>query len=420
MALCERTVYPLIMQLVEQHRIAKTDPRWAAIDTTCFLSKNLYNAALYRLRQHFFATGQSIVYSVLAHEMRTDPDYCALPRKVSQWVLRQVCGDWGNFWTAHRTYQHHPERFTGRPTLPHYKDKADGRNLLVYTDQAVSKKQQPDGVLLTPSQLGIQVKSTQRTFDQVRIVPYKAQYVVEIVYTRETTGASPDHVHSAAIDIGLNNLAAVTADQPGFVPLLVNGRPLKSLNQRYNKEPARLQRCLPAGQFTSHALDALTDKRNRCVKDYLHRCSRQIIDALVKAGVGTLITGKNDGWKQHIDLGARTNQNFVQVPHAQFIALLTYKAQLAGIQVIVHEESYTSKCSFLDEEPIGKHDTYLGKRVKRGLFRAGDGRCLNADVNASYNILRKVIPNAFAGNGIGGAVVHPVWLRLYKTDPSCP
>src|SRR5262249_22782669 len=139
-------------------------------------------------------------------------------------------------------------------------------------------------------------------------------------------------------------------------------------------------------------------------------CSRLIVDTLLDEGIGTLVIGKNDGWKQAVNLGARTNQNFVYLPHAQFIEMLTYKAQLVGILVIVSEESYTSKCSFLDLEPIGKRDTYCGKRIKRGLFRAGDGRLLNADVNGSYNILRKVVPKAFA-DGIGAAVVQPV--RVY-------
>jgi putative transposase len=423
------------LQLVEQHRIDRNDPRWANIDAACFLSKNLYNAALYRLRQHFFATGKRLSYSVLAHAMLTDPDYCALPRKVSQWVLRQACGDWTNFWKAHRAYGQHPERFSGRPQLPRYKHRTDGRNLLVYTDQAVRRTAQADSVLLSPSHLGIGVKSGQCAYNQVRIVPAKTHYVVEVVYTRAVAPVSPSNGYHAAIDVGLNNLAAVTSDQPGFVPLLVNGRPLKSINQRYNKERARLQAALPCGQYNSHALDALIDKRNRQVKDYLHRASFHIVQSLVQAHIGTLIIGKNDGWKQRLDFGARTNQNFVSVPHAQFIEMLTYKAQLHAIRVIVHEESYTSKCSFLDLEPVGKHEGYAGQRVKRGLFRSRAGRPINADVNASYNILRKVIPDAF-GNGIGGAVVHPRWLTttagsmecihalrgrgLSKTDPPCP
>jgi putative transposase len=125
----------------------------------------------------------------------------------------------------------------------------------------------------------------------------------------------------------------------------------------------------------------------------------------------TLVIGKNEGWKQQIRLGKRTNQNFVFVPHARFIELLGYKAELAGIQILVSEESYTSKCSFLDLEPVGKHAVYAGQRVKRGLFRASDGRRLNADVNGAYNILRKVVPNAF-GNGIAGVEVHPIRIAL--------
>ena len=407
------------MQLVEQHVIDRSDRRWAALDVACFLSKNLYNAALYRLRQHFFATGKCLSYSVLAHDMLADPDYCALPRKVSQWVLRQACGDWGTFWKAHAVYRKHLERFTGRPRLPRYKHKTAGRNLLVYTAQAISQQGQTEQVLLSPSQLGITVKSTQRHYNQIRIVPCMTHYVVEVVYTGAVKPAVPEPEFCAAIDLGVNNLAAVTSDRPGFVPLTVNGRPLKSFNQRYNKERARLQTALPGGQYTSRRLEALTDKRNRRVKDYLHRASYHIVKQLVEAGIGRLIIGKNDGWKQSINLGKRANQNFVQIPHAQFIAMLTYKAQRHGIGVVVHEESYTSKCSFLDLEPVGEHSVYAGRRVKRGLFVASTGRRINSDVNAAYNLLRKVVPNAF-GNGIGGAVVHPVWLRLYKTDPPCP
>jgi putative transposase len=129
---------------------------------------------------------------------------------------------------------------------------------------------------------------------------------------------------------------------------------------------------------------------------------------LVAEGIGTLVIGKNDGWKQEISIGKRNNQNFVQVPHARFIQMLSYKAELVGIQVILVNESHTSKCSFLDDEPICHHERYAGKRIKRGLFRASDGRrIINADVNGAYNILRKAIPEAF-GQGKAGVVVHPV------------
>jgi putative transposase len=210
--------------------------------------------------------------------------------------------------------------------------------------------------------------------------------------------------------LGIDTLLALTSNKPGFVPLLINGRPLKAINQFYNKHVADLKSQLPKGVYTSHRLEAVTNSRNQRIKTELHRCSRAIVNHLIAEGIGVFVIGKNEGWKQEINLGKRTNQNFVGIPHAQFIDMLTYKARLFGIKVIVCEESYTSKCSFLDNEPVCKQDQYKGKRIHRGLFRASDGRHIQADVNGSYNIIRKVVPKAFA-DGIGAAVVQPV--RVY-------
>jgi putative transposase len=400
------------MQQVEQHIIAKSDPRWQVIDAVCFLSKNLYNAALYELQQYFFATDKTRSYNQMDKHLKQNVDYCALPRKVSQWVLRQVDHDWQAFWAANAVYKQTPEKFTGRPQLPRYKHKTDGRNLLTYTRQALSKtKLQQD--IIAPSQLDIEIRTQvdPETIQQVRIVPRKTHYVVEVVYTATFSLAPANPNKVAGIDVGLNNLAAVTFNQPGLRPLLVNGRPLKSINQHYNKVRAKLQAQLPPGQFTSQRLERLTDQRNRQVTHYLHQASRHLIQELVKHGIGTLIIGKNDGWKQGIDMGKRNNQQFVQIPHARFIEMLTYKAEREGMAVILTEESYTSKCSFLDNESLHKHEHYLGKRIHRGLFRASDGRLLNADVNGSANIIRKVVPNAFA-NGIEAVVVSPVRVSL--------
>jgi len=402
----------MTMQLVEQHIIHKQDPRWSKIDAACFLSKNLYNAANYLLRQAYIFNCGYIPYAKLDKLMKHNRDYCALPRKVSQWVLKQVDHDWRTYFAALETWTTSPEKFKGKPQFPGYKDKMAGRNLLTYTDQAVSRKAFQKGRLIKPSQLDITVKTRQTAFDQVRILPRKTHYVVEVVYTVPVQPAQVNPEIVASIDIGVDNLATVTSNQPGFVPLLVNGRPLKSINQFYNKQRARLQSLLPQDRTTSRRLEALTDKRNRRVNTYLHLVSRRIIEMLVAHRIGILVIGKNDGWKQDINLGKRTNQTFVQIPHARFIEMLTYKAALVGIVVIVTEESYTSKCSFLDLEPVEKRERYAGRRIKRGLFVASDGRRINADVNGSYNIMRKAVPNAIGrlvrGNGIEGAVVHPV------------
>lgn len=240
-------------------------------------------------------------------------------------------------------------------------------------------------------------------------MPKATHYVVEVVYERAPEPAALDPALIAGIDLGINNLATIASNKVGFIPVIVNGRPLKSINQFYNKRRAALLAQLAPGQRTSQRLAHLTDTRNRRIAHALHTASKRIIDLLMREGIGTLIIGKNDGWKQGVNLGRRTNQTFVMIPHAQLIHMLTYKAELRGIQVILTEESYTSKCSFLDDEPLGHQEQYVGRRVHRGLFRAADGRRINADVNGAANIIRKVAPAAF-GPGSRGPVVHPVRL----------
>ena len=162
---------------------------------------------------------------------------------------------------------------------------------------------------------------------------------------------------------------------------------------------------------SSNRIERLTDLRTRRIDHYLHTASRRIVDLLVKEQIGMLAVGKNNGWKQEIGIGKRNNQNFVAVPHARFIEMLTYKCQLVGINVVVTEESHTSKCSFLDMEPIRHHDKYAGRRIKRGMFRSAKGKSINADLNGAYNVIRKVAPSAFV-NGVEDVAVHPVALAI--------
>jgi putative transposase len=399
------------MQLVEQHRIDRHDPRWRAIDTA-FASKRLYNAALYATRQAFIHEGCVVSYEELARDLKTSAEYRALPAKVAQWVLKQAALAWKSYFAAWET---NLSRFLGHPKLPKYLPK-QGRYLLTYTEQAISRAPTHRGYVV-PSGLDIRVETRQTTIDQVRIVPHASHYTLEVIYERPVTPAAVDPMRIAAIDIGLTNLAAVTTNQPGVTPFLVNGRPLKALNQWYNKRRAHLQGTLPANLYTSRQLDILADKRGRQIASYLHVASRRLVDWLVVQRIGTFIIGKNDGWKQAIGLGKRTNQNLVFVPHARFIQMLRYKAELVGNRVGITEESYTSQASFLDGDPLPIYDpamprpVFRGRWVKRGQYHAADGRQLNADVNGAYNILRKVVPDAF-GNGIGGVVVHPVRIAL--------
>jgi len=395
------------MQLVEQHIISKGDCRFLALDKAAKQSKNLYNAANYLIRQEFIFNNCYIPYEQLAQDMKDKADYKALPAKVAQQVLRTLDKNWKSFFAAIEEWKVNKDKFNGRPRLPSYKDKQKGRNLLIYTIQAISKPKLKEGIIKA-SGLDIHIKTKQKEVNQVRIVPRKTHYVVEVVYTQKETQAVVNKDYIAGVDIGLNNLAAVASNKPGFVPLLVNGRPLKSINQFYNKRRAQLVSQLKEGnKGTSRRIERLTDKRNRRIKHELHVASLLIIAHLVKEQIGTLVIGKNKNWKQEINIGSRNNQNFVFLPHARFVSMLKYKAELHGISVILTEEGYTSKCSFLDMEPIEKHDVYMGQRIKRGLFRSKSGILINADVNGACNIIRKVAPNAFA-DGVEDAVVRPL------------
>ncbi len=404
------------MQLVEQHVINRHDPRYSVIDEAAFKSKNLYNAALYEVRQAFIHEGKYLNYNEMDRRMQSHEAYKALPSKVSQQVLVLLDKNWTAFFEARAAYKEDPSTFTGRPRLPKYKHKTEGRNILVYTVQALSQPAMRDG-LIRPSGLPITIVTEHTVVDQVRIVPRNGHYVVEIVYTREPVQAKVDPSFCVGIDLGVTNLAAIASNREGLAPRLVNGRPIKAWNQWYNKRMKELKKQLPKAdrERVTRQMERITNTRNRRIHHYLHTASKRIIDFLVANGIGTVIIGKNPLWKQVTSMGKRNNQNFVSIPHARFIEMLTYKAALVGIQVEVREESYTSKASFLDLDPIPDYKPndeeehiFSGKRIgqRNRLYRTKDGRTICADVNGAYNILRKSRPDAFSkAKGVAGYVV---------------
>ncbi len=404
-----------MMQLVEQHIMSKNDPSYEVIDQAAFAAKNLWNAANYVVRQSFIHQGIYLDNVKVFQQIKSHEAYQALPRKVSNQVLIQLHKAWVAFFEAMAEWREHPEKFLGRPRLPKYKHKTEGRNLLVYEKGAISKRALKRG-LLSLSALGELVKTRQKkeTVVQARVVPRGTHYVIEVVYERKAEQSSVDPSLFAALDLGVNNLAAITSNKPGFVPVLVNGRVLKSINQGYNKQREHLQKKLAReNRFTSHQLDAITDKRNRRIKHQLHLASKAIIGLLVAEGIGILIIGKNAFWKQGVEMGKRNNQAFVQIPHTRFIAMLRYKAELVGITVITTEESYTSQASFFDRDAMPVYDpngqaehTFSGRRDGRW-YRVKGRYPMHADVNGSYNIGRKVFPTAFDGLGIEASAVRP-------------
>ncbi|HAX75025.1 MAG TPA: transposase [Cyanobacteria bacterium UBA11372] len=390
------------MQLVERHIIKSTHLFFAEIDALSFKSKNLYNAALYILRQNYFYGWGYLNYNALQKMMQKSQQYQALPAKVSQQILMVLDKNWQSFWAARSEYLQQPKKFLGQPKLPLYKDKQKGRNLLVYTVQAISSVQLRHGII-SLSKTNIRVKTQVPTdaIRQVRIVPKCDCYIIEVVYEQQkSTSPSVQGDGIAAIDLGVNNLATLTSNQLGFVPLLINGRPLKSMNYFYNKHRSRIQSKLRGNRSTSSRIKSLTRKRNQKVDNYLHHASKLVVETLVAHRIGRLVIGLNPLWKQAVALGKVNNQHFVSIPHKRFVDMLVYKCQLAGISVLLIEESYTSVASFIDRDAIPTIGQVLdapvfsGKRIYRGLYRSNSGVTLNADVNGSLNILVKAFPDA--------------------------
>ena len=384
------------MQLVEQHAIGTSNPFYKELDRMSFLSKNLYNQALYRVRQEFFKTKKYLNYQQLNNELTQEQqaDYTALPRKVSQWVLKQVDSNFVSFFKSLKS-----EKVEHKVHIPRYLKK-DGRNLLTFTNQAISLKELKQGYLkLSGCENKIKIMHT--NVQQVRVVRKNGVYVVEVIYNQQELELKTN-TNYVGIDIGLNNLATVGGNN--IRPVIINGRPLKSINQYYNKKLSKLKSRKDKSNnknVNRKKIETLNRKRNNKVKDYMHKASKLLVNHLVSNNVSKVVVGHNKEWKQDTNMGKKNNQNFVQIPFNQFIHMLTYKARLVGIEVVTREESYTSKCSFIDIEPIEKRDVYLGKRIKRGLFRSNNGFLINADLNGALNILRKEVPNAFVeGYGI--------------------
>ena len=395
------------MYLTEKHIIKRTHPFYNECDRLCFQSKNIYNQGLYNVRQHYFNTKTYLNYYGNYDLTKTQECYDYLPKKVFTQTLRHVDMVFKSFFALLKNK-------SVKNKIPKYLDKVDGRYVTIFTKQAIGLREFKKTGKLRLSQTVIYIVTKLIDFSslkEVRIVPRTHHYVIEVIYqVKENTHC--DNGKYASIDLGLNNLATVAFNE-GSKPLIVNGRPLKSINQYYNKKKAQYQSRLKGGKRTSKRIYKLTDKRNNKVTDYLHKASRLLVNQLVSQGITTLVIGKNKNMKQDINIGKVNNQNFVQLPIMRFADLMRYKCELEGINVLFNEESYTSKCSFLDGEPICKHDKYIGKRVKRGLFVSRNGIKINADVNGAYNIMLKAVPNAFA-DGIGGVGVHPMVLTIKK------
>ena len=290
-------------------------------------------------------------------------------------------------------------------SLPYYKEKL-GRNLLIFTNQAISKKQlETNKIIKFSKNIQTTIHTKQELIQQVRVVPHGHDYiVVEVLYNKPEPLLKQDNQRYISIDLGINNLCTIGTNCKEIDNIIINGKPVKSINQYYNKQVAKYKSIQDTKCKTAYTkkLQNLRIKRENKLNDYLHKTSRYIVNHLVSNNINTLIIGYNKEWKQETNIGKVNNQKFIQIPYLKLINQLQYKCKLEGINVIIQEESYTSKSSFIDNDfiPTFKSTTELnykfsGKRIVRGLYKSLKGRLINADLNGSLNILKKVVPNAF-------------------------
>lgn len=374
------------MQLTEIHIIQNNKE----LEDFCIKCKLLYNQSLYYLRESLFGNIQKFSEYELTTLMAeyNEKSYRVLPAVTSQQIIKLLFKNWKSYWSSIKDWKINPEKYLGKPKLPFYKKRTF---IGIFTGQQIQLK---NGYINFPKMVNIKpLKTHVNNINQIRIIPLVNNFKIEIIYEKKITNLNLPKENILSLDLGLNNFAAVISNV-GLKPFLINGKILKSFNHWYNKRKAKLQSFVE-NKGTSNRISSLIHYRNCFIEDKIHKISRHIINYCISNNIGSIVVGKNKGWKTKINLGAKTNQKFTEIPHARFIEMIKYKAELLGIDVILTEESYTSKVDHLVFEGLGKHEEYLGKRKKRGLFQSSCGKLINADINGAIGIGRKVFGDSF-------------------------
>jgi putative transposase len=389
----------------------------------CHASKDLYNRADYLIRQNYFYAGdeldyQFVSYNLLYFQIKDDDAYKILPSQLAQQTLRVLEKNWSSYFASMKEWKANPSRFKKMPHPPNYKKK-EGEFVATFTNQQCHVE---DGWLRFPPRMAgkpddVKTRLPDDTIiSEVRVVPRGLSYIIEIVYERREIDLQLNKNNQLNIDLGLNNLVTCT-DNIGGEPFVIRGGAVKSMNQYYNKKNARLRsiRDLQGHVFETKQMQRLAEKRNWKIADYFHKVSRYMVEHCIQHGIGMIAIGYNEDWKQHSNIGKRNNQNFVLIPFLDLVKKIEYKASLVGISVVLTEESYTSKASFLDLDEFTREGctgrrirslTVKGKRCRCNLYKRTNGQKIHADVNGSYNIGRKAVPEAYA-EGIEGLALVP-------------
>ena len=416
-------------------------------DRNSALAKNLYNAALFRIRQTFtgwkktswssnerevflelantkvaypsLVIKQCLSYKALDKVMRVNrnPDFFAgLPMQTAQAVLKQAVSDFKNWLAALSDYGKHPDKYTGRPKMPKYKKSEQATFILTNQDAVIYPVHDKDGNPV-PGCISLKLPGMEKkdypilygfTSDgrlkQVTVKPFCGYYILSLVIESADIPVRNDLPNMAGLDFGTDNIAALACTDGSSV--VFKGGAVLSENRWFAKKKADAVSDITRGHehmhAQSHHLDRLSLSHSFRNTNFMHQCSRKIIDWCTDHKVGVLVIGRNKNWKQSADMGKKNNQKFESVPHSQLLQLIEFKAMKAGIRVIEQEESYTSKAdvSANDFMPVYGEESdrpcsFSGMRTKRGLYRTHEGYFINADCNGAANILRKAIPDAW-------------------------
>ena len=384
----------------------------------CGYANNLYNKALYEVRQHYFRTGEYLRYEKNYHVCKGNENYKMLQVNVSQYVLKRVDYAFKSFF-ALRKLAAAGKYDPAKVRIPHYRQKGGLYSLSIPVEHGGCSI--IDGVLCFPMsraflaahnkhriRISVPPQLADKRIKEVRIIPVAngRAFKIQYVYLCEVQDLNLNTDNCLAIDIGLDNLAACV-DTSGAT-FILDGRRLKSrLQAVYAKQ----------GIHTGRRLEALTIRRNEQVRDFIRKAARYIINYCADHDIGTVIAGCNPDWKERINLGRVNNQNFIQIPHAYFRHMLACHCERYGLTYFEQEESYTSKASFLDNDTLPSFGdknipAFSGVRVKRGLYRASSGRLINADINGAANIMRKCKQNLNFERLRKGLMHRPSRIRL--------
>lgn len=430
------------MYTVTQTVINSTSDLHGYCGSNALLACNLYNAALFRIRQVFtgydkpartqnekdvfdevtlleetypsIRVKRVISYSHLEKLMRVtvNPDfYAGLPMQTAQHVVKQACTDFKNWLKALRAFKSGPGKFTGRPKMPHYKKKQGFCNFTFTNQDAVLYPVKEDGVYSgmqlklpkTGKRLALSGIPEDAVLKEAKVKPYYGRFLLCLTMETQDVAVDADMPYTAAVDFGVDNLAAIVCNDGSSK--IYKGGAVLSENQWFAKQKAHYTGIITKGHSRMHAsskrLDSLSFHHANFNRDKMHKVSADIVRWCISHRAGTLVLGVNRYWKQETAMGSVSNQNFVSVPLATLRAFITYKAIRAGITVVEQEESYTSKADItsMDYIPVyGKDDekaSFSGSRVKRGLYKCADGLVINADCNGAANIMRKAFPDVW-------------------------